>query len=36
MTPATGPLANFGATDGWTIDKVKKLLANGLMSPRWQ
>ena len=30
VTPATGPLAQFGAADGWTIDKVKKLLANGL------
>ena len=30
VTPATGPLANFGATDGWTIDKIKKLLADGL------
>jgi branched-chain amino acid transport system substrate-binding protein len=30
VTPATGPLAQFGAADGWTIDRVKKLLANGL------
>jgi branched-chain amino acid transport system substrate-binding protein len=30
VTPATGPLANFGATDGWTIEKIKKLLADGL------
>jgi branched-chain amino acid transport system substrate-binding protein len=30
VSPATGPLAPFGATDSWTIDKVKKLLANGL------
>ena len=30
VTPATGPLAHFGATDGWTIDKIRKLLADGL------
>ena len=28
--PATGPLAQFGATDGWTIDHVRKILANGI------
>ena len=30
VAPATGPLAPFGATDAWTIDQVKKLLADGL------
>src|SRR5262249_39174209 len=30
VTPATGPLAQFGATDGWTIDNVRKILAKGL------
>jgi branched-chain amino acid transport system substrate-binding protein len=30
VTPATGPLAQFGATDGWTIDHVRKILANGI------
>ena len=30
VTPATGPLAPFGETDGWTIDKVQQLLAKGL------
>lgn len=30
VTPATGPLAPFGETDGWAVDKVKQLLADGL------
>jgi branched-chain amino acid transport system substrate-binding protein len=30
VTPATGPLAPFGETDGWAVDKIRQLLANGL------
>ncbi len=30
ITPATGPLALFGETDGYAVEKVKALLANGL------
>src|SRR5262245_18239054 len=30
VTPATGPLAQFGATDGWTIDHVRKILEKGI------
>ena len=30
ITPATGPLAPFGETDGWAVGKVKDLLKNGL------
>src|SRR5262245_38875608 len=30
VAPQTGPLAPFGATDAWTIDQVRKLLADGL------
>ena len=30
VTPATGPLAPFGETDGWAVDKVQQLLAKGL------
>jgi branched-chain amino acid transport system substrate-binding protein len=30
VAPETGPLAPFGATDAWTIEGVKKMLANGL------
>lgn len=30
VAPITGPLAQFGATDGWTVEKIKKLLADGL------
>ena len=30
VTPATGPLAPFGETDGWAVDKVRQLLAKGL------
>jgi branched-chain amino acid transport system substrate-binding protein len=30
ITPATGPLALFGETDGWMVSKIKDLLKNGL------
>lgn len=30
VTPATGPLALFGETDGWAVEKVQALLADGL------
>jgi branched-chain amino acid transport system substrate-binding protein len=30
VTPATGPLALFGETDGFAVNKVRSLLANGL------
>lgn len=30
VSPASGPLALFGDADGWTIDGVKKLIANGI------
>ena len=30
VTPATGPLALFGETDGWAAEKVKALLKDGL------
>lgn len=33
VTPATGPLALFGETDGWAADKVKALLKDGLTTP---
>ncbi len=30
VAPQTGPLAPFGATDAWTIEQVRTLLADGL------
>jgi branched-chain amino acid transport system substrate-binding protein len=30
VSPASGPLALFGDADGWTIDGVKKLIADGI------
>lgn len=30
VTPATGPLALFGETDGFAVEKIRALLANGL------
>jgi branched-chain amino acid transport system substrate-binding protein len=33
VTPATGPLAQFGATDGWTIDHIRKILDKGIETP---
>ncbi|MEI5678526.1 MULTISPECIES: ABC transporter substrate-binding protein [unclassified Mesorhizobium] len=30
VTPATGPLALFGETDGWALGKVKDVVKNGL------
>jgi branched-chain amino acid transport system substrate-binding protein len=32
VTPATGPLANFGETDGWTIGKIKDVLKDGIQA----
>ena len=29
VTPATGPLAPFGETDGWTVDKVQEAAGRG-------
>jgi branched-chain amino acid transport system substrate-binding protein len=29
VTPATGPLALFGETDGWSVGKIQELLAKG-------
>ena len=31
VTPRTGPLAPFGEADGWTVDKMREMLADGLM-----
>ncbi len=33
VTPATGPLALFGETDGWALAKVKEALKNGIDTP---
>ena len=30
ITPGTGPMALFGETDGFAVDRIKKLLADGL------
>ena len=30
VTPATGPMALFGETDGYTVEKINALLADGL------
>lgn len=30
VTPATGPLALFGETDGFAVEKIRALLADGL------
>jgi branched-chain amino acid transport system substrate-binding protein len=30
VTPATGPLALFGETDGWTVGKIQEVLKDGL------
>ena len=30
ITPATGPLALFGETDGWALEKIKEQLKGGL------
>jgi branched-chain amino acid transport system substrate-binding protein len=30
VTPATGPLALFGETDGWAVEKIRALLTDGL------
>lgn len=32
VTPATGPLALFGETDGWTVGKIQEVLKDGLVS----
>ena len=34
VTPATGPLAPFGETDGWAIDKVQAIAGQGVWRPR--
>ncbi len=33
VTPATGPLALFGETDGWSVSKIQELLKDGLQTP---
>lgn len=30
VRPATGPMALFGETDGFAVDRIKTLLADGL------
>jgi branched-chain amino acid transport system substrate-binding protein len=32
VTPATGPLALFGETDGWTVGKIQEVLKDGLVT----
>jgi branched-chain amino acid transport system substrate-binding protein len=32
VTPATGPLALFGETDGWSVGKIQELLKDGLQT----